>query len=113
MKSQWIGSFIAGLTLLCAVGAWSGEDEKVKVKTLTSVDKARQGSAFHVAVVLDVSTGWHTYDNNIPKPYVATELKLTRFPHSAYKSCQRILYCPRWGRDFLRGRIRSRLNPSL
>ncbi len=76
-KPQWIGSFIVSLTLLCAVGGWTAEDEKVKVKSLASVDKVRQGSTFHVAVMLDISPGWHTYDNAIPKPYIATEWKLT------------------------------------
>lgn len=76
-KPQWIRSFIVSLTLLCAASGWTAEDEKVKVKTLASVDKVRQGSTFHVAVVLDISPGWHTYDNSIPKPYIATEWKLT------------------------------------
>lgn len=76
-KSQWVGSFLLSLTLVCAASGWTAEDEKVKVKTLASVDKVRQGSTFHVAVVLDISPGWHTYDNRIPKPYIPTDWKLT------------------------------------
>ncbi|MCS6861170.1 MAG: protein-disulfide reductase DsbD family protein [Abditibacteriales bacterium] len=76
-KSVWVGNMLFILTLWGAVSGWAGGEEKVKVKTLASVDKVRQGSTFHVAVILDISPGWHTYDNNTPKPYIATEWKLT------------------------------------
>jgi thiol:disulfide interchange protein DsbD len=76
-RPQFVGSFIVSLTMLCAIGAWAGAGETVKLKTLTSVDKVRQGSTFQVAVVLDIGAGWHAYDNKTKEPYTATNLKLT------------------------------------
>jgi len=52
----WILTF---LVPLFAYGQWGESKNLVKAKGIISFDKVHPGGCFHVAVIVDITDGWH------------------------------------------------------
>ena len=58
--------------------------EKLSAKGYLSIDKVQPGSQFQIAIVVDITEGWHVNANPAGEGLIATEIIFPNTPHLTF-----------------------------